>query len=160
MACALPCWHPPTLVPACLPCPTRPPPRCPPPHAPQTLLTSLPCPRRWMLDNDITGALEDLVFAEEVDYFGRKSVVELRAGGKDVKVGAVGWVGRCGWVLRVGWLVWRGTLQGGKMAGPGGPPSYRHVGPKLVLTAPLPLPPALPCTACGTACTALLYRRR
>jgi hypothetical protein len=50
-----------------------------------------------MLDNDITGALEDLVFAEEVDYFGRKSTVELKPGGKDIKVGGgCMWVG--GWV--------------------------------------------------------------
>ncbi|KAL4856977.1 E3 ubiquitin-protein ligase UPL1 [Chlorella vulgaris] len=40
---------------------------------------------RWMLENDITDVL-DLVFAEETDYFGRKSVVELRPGGKDIKV--------------------------------------------------------------------------
>jgi hypothetical protein len=60
-----------------------------------------------MLDNDITGALEDLVFAEEVDYFGRKSTVELKSGGKDIKVRGVhvggqevgGWVGGQGWVL-------------------------------------------------------------
>ena len=43
---------------------------------------------RWMLENDITDVL-DLTFAEETDYFGRKSVVELRAGGKDIKVGGL-----------------------------------------------------------------------
>lgn len=38
-----------------------------------------------MLENDITDVLE-LTFAEETDYFGRKSTVELRPGGKDIKV--------------------------------------------------------------------------
>jgi E3 ubiquitin-protein ligase HUWE1 len=40
---------------------------------------------KWMLENDITDVL-DLTFAEETDYFGRKSVVELKPGGKDIKV--------------------------------------------------------------------------
>lgn len=38
-----------------------------------------------MLENDITDVL-DLCFAEETDYFGRKSLVELKPGGKDIKV--------------------------------------------------------------------------
>lgn len=42
----------------------------------------------WMLANDIDGVL-DLVFAEETDYFGRKSLVELREGGAAIKVGGV-----------------------------------------------------------------------
>lgn len=40
---------------------------------------------KWMLENDITDVL-DLVFAEETDYFGRKSTVELCPGGASVKV--------------------------------------------------------------------------
>jgi len=39
----------------------------------------------WMLENDITDVL-DLVFAEEVDYFGRKSTVELYPNGSSIKV--------------------------------------------------------------------------
>lgn len=54
-----------------------------------------------MLENDITDVL-DLVFAEETDYFGRKSVVELRPGGKDIKVqGLAVWVVVAGWWYRV-----------------------------------------------------------
>ena len=40
---------------------------------------------QWMLENDITDVL-DLNFTEEVDYFGRMEVKELKPGGKDVKV--------------------------------------------------------------------------
>lgn len=40
---------------------------------------------RWMLENDIEDVL-DLVFAEEVDFFGRKSMVELCSGGSSIKV--------------------------------------------------------------------------
>ena len=40
---------------------------------------------RWMLDHDITDVL-DLTFAEEADFFGRRSVVELAPGGAGVKV--------------------------------------------------------------------------
>lgn len=39
----------------------------------------------WLLENDITDVL-DLNFTEEVDYFGRKEVKELKQGGRDVKV--------------------------------------------------------------------------
>jgi hypothetical protein len=37
------------------------------------------------LENDITDVL-DLVFAEETDYFGKKTVVELAPGGSSIKV--------------------------------------------------------------------------
>jgi len=40
----------------------------------------------WMLENDITDVL-DLTFTEEVDYFGRVEVKELKPGGRDVKAG-------------------------------------------------------------------------
>ena len=39
----------------------------------------------WLLENDITDVL-DLNFTEEVDYFGRREVKELKPGGRDVKV--------------------------------------------------------------------------
>lgn len=39
----------------------------------------------WMLENDITDVL-DLTFTEEVDYFGRKELKELKPGGRDIKV--------------------------------------------------------------------------
>lgn len=39
----------------------------------------------WMLSNDITDVVE-LVFAEEADYFGRKSLIELIPGGAHIKV--------------------------------------------------------------------------
>lgn len=51
-----------------------------------------------MLENDITDVL-DLVFAEETDYFGRKSVVELKPGGKDIKVSSGGGRGRVVYVV-------------------------------------------------------------
>ena len=38
-----------------------------------------------MLDNDIDDVL-DLTFTAETDFFGRKEVVELVPGGKDLKV--------------------------------------------------------------------------
>eukprot|EP00951_Prasinocladus_malaysianus_P046806 scaffold647954_cov44-Prasinocladus_malaysianus.AAC.2 len=40
---------------------------------------------KWILDNDITDVL-DLNFTAELDYFGKKQVVELRAGGAEQKV--------------------------------------------------------------------------
>lgn len=40
---------------------------------------------KWMLENDINDVL-DLVFAEEVDFFGRKSMVELCPEGASIKV--------------------------------------------------------------------------
>ncbi len=39
----------------------------------------------WMLENDITDIL-DLTFTEEVDYFGRMEIKELKPGGRDIKV--------------------------------------------------------------------------
>ena len=39
---------------------------------------------RWMLENNITDVL-DLTFTEESDYFGKKELVELKPGGKDIK---------------------------------------------------------------------------
>ena len=39
----------------------------------------------WMLGNDITDVL-DLTFTEEVDYFGRKELKELKPGGREVRV--------------------------------------------------------------------------
>ena len=42
---------------------------------------------RWMLEHDISDVL-DLTFTEEVDYFGRKELVELKPGGAALKVGA------------------------------------------------------------------------
>ena len=40
---------------------------------------------RWMLEHDISDVL-DLTFTEEVDYFGRKELVELKPGGAMLKV--------------------------------------------------------------------------
>ncbi|DBB00800.1 TPA: hypothetical protein ACH3X1_000730 [Trebouxia sp. C0004] len=40
---------------------------------------------RWMLENNITDVL-DLTFTEESDYFGKKELVELKPGGKDIRV--------------------------------------------------------------------------
>ncbi|KAK9821448.1 hypothetical protein WJX81_000342 [Elliptochloris bilobata] len=40
---------------------------------------------RWMLEHDISDVL-DLTFTEEVDYFGRKEVVDLKLGGATLKV--------------------------------------------------------------------------
>ncbi|KAL0033594.1 hypothetical protein WJX79_006288 [Trebouxia sp. C0005] len=40
---------------------------------------------RWMLENNITDVL-DLTFTEESDYFGKKELVELKPGGKDMRV--------------------------------------------------------------------------
>jgi hypothetical protein len=40
----------------------------------------------WMLDNDVEAAGLDLSFAEEVDFFGRRSLVELAPGGAAIKV--------------------------------------------------------------------------
>jgi hypothetical protein len=40
---------------------------------------------KWMLDNDITDVL-DLTFTEEVDYFGKVELVELKPGGAHLKV--------------------------------------------------------------------------
>lgn len=39
---------------------------------------------RWMLENNITDVL-DLTFTEESDYFGKKELVELKPGGKDIR---------------------------------------------------------------------------
>ena len=39
---------------------------------------------RWMLENNITDVL-DLTFTEESDYFGKKEVVEVKPGGKDIR---------------------------------------------------------------------------
>lgn len=39
----------------------------------------------WMLSNDITDVL-DLTFSAENDFFGRKEIVELVPGGKDIRV--------------------------------------------------------------------------
>lgn len=39
----------------------------------------------WMLHNDITDVL-DLVFAEESDYFGARSMIELVPGGASKRV--------------------------------------------------------------------------
>jgi len=41
----------------------------------------------WMLEHDIADVL-DLTFTEELDFFGRKELVELKPGGAGVKVGA------------------------------------------------------------------------
>lgn len=41
---------------------------------------------KWMLDNDITDVFSDYTFTAETDYFGRKEVVELVPGGKDLKL--------------------------------------------------------------------------
>lgn len=41
---------------------------------------------KWMLDNDITDVFSDDTFTAETDYFGRKEVVELVPGGKDIKL--------------------------------------------------------------------------
>ena len=41
---------------------------------------------KWMLENDITDVFTDYTFTAETDYFGRKEVVELVPGGKEVKV--------------------------------------------------------------------------
>ena len=38
----------------------------------------------WMLENNITDVL-DLTFTEESDYFGKKELVELKPGGKDIR---------------------------------------------------------------------------
>ena len=40
---------------------------------------------RWMLENDITDVL-DLTFTEEVDFFGKTQLVDLKAGGGTLKV--------------------------------------------------------------------------
>lgn len=40
---------------------------------------------RWMLENDIEDVL-DLVFAEETDFFGQRSMVELKPGGAAIRV--------------------------------------------------------------------------
>ena len=42
---------------------------------------------RWMLEHDIADVL-DLTFTEELDFFGRKELVELKPGGAALKVGA------------------------------------------------------------------------
>lgn len=39
---------------------------------------------KWMLENNITDVL-DLTFTEESDYFGKKELVELKPGGKDIR---------------------------------------------------------------------------
>ena len=39
----------------------------------------------WMLENDISDVL-DLTFTEEMDFFGRKELMELRPGGAGIKV--------------------------------------------------------------------------
>ena len=41
---------------------------------------------KWMLENNITDVL-DLTFTEESDYFGKKELVELKPGGKDLRSG-------------------------------------------------------------------------
>lgn len=43
---------------------------------------------RWMLEHDIADVLE-LTFTEEVDFFGRKELVELKPGGAAIKARAV-----------------------------------------------------------------------
>ena len=40
---------------------------------------------RWMLENDINDVL-DLTFTEEVDYFGKVEMVELKPDGSGIKV--------------------------------------------------------------------------
>ena len=40
---------------------------------------------QWMLENDITDVV-DLTLTAEQDYFGRKEVIELKPGGKDIQV--------------------------------------------------------------------------
>ena len=40
---------------------------------------------KWMLENDINDVL-DLMFTEEVDYFGAVEMVELKPGGSSIKV--------------------------------------------------------------------------
>lgn len=40
---------------------------------------------KWMLENDITDVL-DLTFTAEVDYFGRKELIELKPGGAHLRV--------------------------------------------------------------------------
>jgi E3 ubiquitin-protein ligase HUWE1 len=40
---------------------------------------------KWILENDITDVL-DFNFTEETDYFGKKETVELKPGGKDIKL--------------------------------------------------------------------------
>ena len=40
---------------------------------------------RWMLENDINDVL-DLTFTEEVDYFGKVEMLELKPGGSGIKV--------------------------------------------------------------------------
>lgn len=40
---------------------------------------------KWMLENNITDVL-DLTFTEESDYFGKKELVELKPGGKDIRL--------------------------------------------------------------------------
>ncbi len=42
----------------------------------------------WLLEHDMTDVV-DLNFVEEVDYFGRVEHVELKPGGRDIKVPAV-----------------------------------------------------------------------
>ncbi len=39
----------------------------------------------WLLEHDMTDVV-DLNFVEEVDYFGRVEHVELKPGGRDIKV--------------------------------------------------------------------------
>ncbi|KAL6042845.1 hypothetical protein QOT17_024210 [Balamuthia mandrillaris] len=41
---------------------------------------------KWILDNDITGVLDDLTFSTEIDDFGTMKVVELKDGGKSIRV--------------------------------------------------------------------------
>lgn len=41
----------------------------------------------WLLEHDMTDVV-DLNFVEEVDYFGRVEHVELKPGGRDIKVPA------------------------------------------------------------------------
>jgi E3 ubiquitin-protein ligase HUWE1 len=43
----------------------------------------------WMLHNDITDVL-DLTFTAETDFFGRKELVELVPGGREMRVTEVG----------------------------------------------------------------------
>ena len=40
---------------------------------------------RWMLENDINDVL-DLTFTEEVDYFGKVEMIELKPDGSGIKV--------------------------------------------------------------------------
>lgn len=40
----------------------------------------------WILENDITGVLDDLTFSTEADVFGKLEVVDLKANGRNIPV--------------------------------------------------------------------------